>query len=103
MLTFFKESCRKEDLRAPFFLHVIPVDIEDLPGPRKEDRFDNLDFFFHDYGILDGSNCAAARRLPDYPISKISTGQYIDEARLWEGSSELYGQSGSDLLPFTTP
>lgn len=103
MLTFFKESCRKEDLRAPFFLHVIPVDIEDLPGPRKEYRFDNLDFFFHDYGILDGSKCAAARRLPDYPISKISTGQYIEEARLWEGISELDGQSGSDLLPFTTP
>ena len=91
ILTYVKESCQKEDLRAPFFLHVVPVDIEDLPEPRKEYRFDNLDFFFNAYGILHGGKCAAARELPDYPIHQIFTGQYTHEARLWEGSSELGG------------
>ena len=91
MLTYVKESCRKEDLRAPFFLHVIPVDIEDLPNHRKEYRFDNLDFFFNEYGILHGGKCATARDLPDYPIHQISTGQTIDETHLWEGRSELDG------------
>lgn len=90
ILTYVKESCQKEDLRAPFFLHVVPVDIEDLPEPRKEYRFDNLDFFFHDYGVLHEGKCVAVRELPDYLISKIFTGQYIDGVRLWEaGGSEL--------------
>ena len=89
MLTYVKESCRKEDLRAPFFLHIVPVDLEDLPEPRKEYRFDNLDFFFSAYGILHGGKCATTRELPDYSIHQIFTGQYINEARLWEGGSEL--------------
>lgn len=85
-LSYVKESCRKEDLRALFFLHIIPVDIEDLPELSKEYGFENMDFPFHAYGTLHEGECVATLELPDYPIHQILTGQYIDEARLWEGS-----------------
>ena len=91
MLTYVKESCRKDDLHAPFFLHIVPVDIEYLPELRKEYRFDSLDFVFNKYGVLHGGKCAAARELPDYPIHQISTGQYIDETPLWKGAASLIG------------
>ena len=91
MLIYVKEPCQEEDFRAPFFLFVDPVDIEDLPEFRREYRFDNLSFVFNKYGILHRDKCAAARELPDYPIHQISTGQSIDETRLWEGAASLIG------------
>ena len=103
MLIYVKEPCREEDSRPLFFFHVIPVDMDILPKPRKERGFENLDFFFDDYGLLDGGKCVAARELPDYPIAKIRTGQHVDGAPLWQGELRFDEQSGSDLFPFTTP
>ena len=70
---------------ALFFLHVIPVEFDDLPDGRERDGFDNLDFRFDDYEIPLADRPVAVRTLPDYPIARVRTGQYTDDGRLWEG------------------
>ena len=79
-LIYVRENCRAEDIEAPVFLHVFPMDKADLPDSRRRDEFG-----FH-LGRrvlhLDG-RCVAERDLPDYPIGRIRTGQYTDEGRIW--------------------
>ena len=78
--------------QARFFVHVMPVDARDLPEPRRRHGFENRDFSRAMLPI-GGQRCAARRRLPDYPIRRIRTGQFVtvgegDEKRylnLWKG------------------
>ena len=88
MLIYFKEPCVAEDVQDPFFLHVDPADETDLPAHRQRYGFDNLDFASHNYMPL-GKGCVALRKLPDYPITRVRTGQYLFNwngsiTRLWE-------------------
>ncbi len=73
---------------ARFFLHVIPVDVSDLPNRRKPWNFDNLDFFFREYPPY-RAQAIAVRELPAYDIAGIRTGQFTKEANhyhtLWAG------------------
>ena len=78
-LIYIKEPCAPADTEPGFWLHVIPEDVNDLPGDRKQYGFDNLDFDYEDFaarslGALDG-RCVVRRPLPDYPIVHIGTGQ----------------------------
>ena len=83
-LAYLKENCAAGDSDARFFLHVIPVDPADLPADRREHGFDNRDFQFTDHGAYAGYSCVAERELPDYPIERIRTGQFvIGGDRLW--------------------
>ena len=84
-LLLTKSPCADEDLLAQFFLHVVPVNVADLPEDRKEHGFDNLDFNFHDHGVLPspGGRCIAARELPDYPAASIGVGQFAEGGALW--------------------
>ena len=76
-LIYLKESCGTEDVEAPFFLHVVPVDVDTLPAHRKRAGFDNLNFSFHDYGTIFDGKCLVIGVLPDYALTRIETGQYI--------------------------
>ena len=92
VLRYVKNPCRREDWKATFFLHVIPVDVEDLSEHRRQYGYENLDFSFgqcrQDLGI-DGS-CEAAVALPEYTIARIRTGQYIpNEGAIWEETFSL--------------
>ncbi len=60
-----------------FFLHLTPVDVEDLPDHRKQYGFDNLDFHFDDYKLPLTERPIAVRELPPYDIASIRTGQYV--------------------------
>ena len=85
-LIYVKEPCSAEDMQGAFFLHVVPADASDLPEHRKRYGFDNLgDFRFRDYSFPLNEGCVAQRVLPDYPITRIRTGQYTDEGIVWEG------------------
>ena len=87
-LVYKKEQCAPEDTEPTFFLHLDPVDVNDLPSHRKQYGFDNLDFAFRDHRIpIKGEVCAAVRELPDYAIAAIRTGQFIGEGHIWEGNS----------------
>ena len=84
-LSYTRELCEESDTMAPFFIHIAPRNVEDLPDERKQHGFDSLDFAF---GPETGSvrfdgKCIATRMLPDYPIVSIRTGQYDAHGEIW--------------------
>ncbi len=91
-LIYAKEQCRQDDLEARFFLHLAPVDVNDLPDQRQQYGFDNLDFNGGDV-IQSGNTCWAEVPLPEYDITEIRTGQYLlvdgDFKHVWEGKIHL--------------
>ena len=93
-LTYKKEQCTPEDAEPTFFVHLDPVDVNDLPSHRKQYGFDNLDFAFRDHRLIKGGVCVARRTLPDYGIAAIRTGQFTGEGRIWEGSFDLAEPAG---------
>ena len=92
-LIYVKEQCTRDDVAAPFFLHVYPVSPDDLPAHREPPGFDNLSFRFDQYGPGLGGTCVTEVSLPDYDIAAIRTGQYVKAARgyrnIWEGEIRL--------------
>ena len=83
-LAYLKENCAAGNADARFFLHIIPADPVDLPADRRESGFVNLDFRFADYGKRVGDKCVVERELPDYPIERIRTGQFVSgEGAIW--------------------
>ena len=84
-LTYVKEPCAREETAARFFLHVVPVDLNDLPDDRGIWGFDNLDFSFEFDGVRLGDACMVSASLPAYAIAEIETGQFDGGGRLWDG------------------
>ena len=94
-LVYFKEQCGWDDMDARFFLHVLPVDAQALPVPRRRHGFHNLDFNFEEYVRARGGTCAVVRTLPEYPVSGIRTGQSISgQGKVWEAEFR-FADSGS--------
>lgn len=78
-----------EEPEEPFFLHVVPLHASNLPESRKEFGYDNLDFDMAygwlRLGISHRHRCVVAKRLPDYAVASIRTGQFAEgSGRLWE-------------------
>ena len=84
-LHYTREDCAAADTEARFFLHVTPLDANDLPEERREAGFANLDFAFGDRGLRYEGRCLASVPLPGYPVARLATGQFEGGARLWEG------------------
>ena len=85
-LHYVRDTCRPDDIQARFFLHVVPHDTNDLPQHRQQYGFVNLNFYFYQHGVRFDGKCLASVPLPNYPIARINTGQWIpDEGKLWEG------------------
>ena len=83
-LAYIKEPCSEGDTDVRFFLHITPANPADLPAASRELGFANLDFQFADHGARIGDTCVADRKLPDYAIDRIRTGQFVSgEGRLW--------------------
>ena len=88
-LIYTKDKCSPEDTEPMFFVHLDPVDRNDLPGDRKQYGFDGFNFDFRNH-LLDGEVCVARRELPDYAIAAIRTGQFLgDGEKVWEGSFDV--------------
>ena len=84
-LTYVKEGCEESDARGRFFLSVFPVDSSDLPQWARDAGFDHepVNFDFARGAVFDGK-CAIVQDLPDYPMSRIETGQFAPgEGELW--------------------
>ena len=83
-LYYVRDPCGPDDAAAPFFLHVTPLDADDLPAGRRASGFDNLDFAFHDRGWRFDGACVAAVELPAYGVARVRTGQWIrGEGEVW--------------------
>ena len=84
-LTYYKTDCTADHTREEFFLHIYPARAADLPAARRPHGFANRDFAFGERGALYGYNCWAKAALPDYPIARIRTGQYIPgKGEVWQ-------------------
>ena len=75
---YVSDDCEGTDGRTPFFLHVVPMREADLPPERIEHGYDNLDF--QQAGATFGEGCVVRWQLPDYPIRRIRTGQYVRQS-----------------------
>ena len=98
-LIYVREECRPVDTQAKFFLHVIPVDEKDLPEPRRQHGFENEDFSQQGLDVGD-QRCVVRKRLPAYPIRRIRTGQFVQDAQgnhvhLWGGEFSMAQGAGS--------
>ena len=86
-LIYRKEHCSPADRSAQFFLHVTPVDENDLDAERAPYGFLNLDFAHDHVSAFQDTEfgCRMSHRLPAYAIRRIRTGQYLlgEEGRVW--------------------
>ena len=84
-LRYVREDCVPGDLDLPFFLHLIPLEVADLPPASREYGFENRDFSFDWFATaFTHKRCAAQIRLPDYPLTAVRTGQYFPgRSNLW--------------------
>ncbi len=84
-----RDPCVREDVGYRVFVEVVPEDPKDLPGRRRRYGFEKLYILFQSSGVLLEGKCMAVLPLPDYPISRIRTGQrpyrYPRGERRWEG------------------
>lgn len=74
-LTYVRTPCARGDALDRFFLHVTPARPRTLPPRRRPIGFANLDFDFNEHGARFDGQCVVTRTLPDYRISRVSTGQ----------------------------
>ena len=98
MLVYNKTDCARSDTDAPFFLHIVPADPDDLPDRRKQYGFDNLDFRWRTAHIgRPKGQCTAAVRLPDYPAARIRTGQWVraGNRQLWKVEFDARAPDGT--------
>ena len=83
-LIYRRENCAAEDTAVDFFLHIIPEDVTDLPEYRRAAGFAYGGFAFVRRGGHFDGKCLAAVPLPDYPIKKVRTGQFVPgQGGLW--------------------
>ena len=96
IILYVNGPCEQSDIDLRIFLHVYPVDVDDLSNHRRQQGFSNRDFRLEEHGWRSGDRCLAARRLPTYAIRHIETGQYgPDGGRLWSGSFSFDGKPKS--------
>ena len=93
-LVYVKDQCSPEAIEPLFFLHLHPADGNDLPVPRWQPGFDNLDFDFAERGGIFDGRCMATVALPEYAIARIDTGQYVHV----EGSYNHLWEAGFDVV-----
>ena len=99
-LLYVREPCVPADTEPPFFLHLFPAKVRDLPGQRRLYGFDNWDFSFDSDGrsvVFDGK-CLIPIALPDYDVIRIKTGQYVYQDgnfnNIWEEEFLFTPQKG---------
>ena len=90
-LIYVRNPCSLEDVEPEFFLHVDPVDMNDLPSHRKQHGFDGFNFVFRNHLLIEGGVCVARRELTDfaYAIAAVRTGQFNGEGQIWNGGFEV--------------
>ena len=81
-LTYARAPCVRTDMAARFFLHVVPVDADDLPGDQVRHGFDHLDFDLPEQALFDGK-CLVTMRLPEYAVDHVRTGQTEKNGDVW--------------------
>ena len=82
VLTYARAPCVPADARARFFLHVVPVDADDLPDDQVRYGFEHRDFNLPELALFDGK-CLVTIRLPEYAVDHVRTGQTEKKNDVW--------------------
>ena len=86
-LIYAREPCAPSDIALPFFLHVRPKSLSDLPEERLGLGFEARDFDFRLRGFVFDGKCAAVVPLPDYAVASVRSGQWVrGEGEVWEAT-----------------
>ena len=83
---YAKSPCAANDLEGQFKLHLTPKNRSDLPSHRQQYGFDNLDFHADRRALLAGGKCLEVIQLPNYTITRITTGRSRNGANIWNVS-----------------
>ena len=90
-LVFLSPNCNRRFLENRFFLHYVPVSVNDLPKARVQYKYDNADFNWFTQSTLGPSlfgeykdSCLALVKAPKYVLSGLRTGQFTRTGKLWE-------------------
>ena len=110
-LIYVKSPCSEEDFQNRFFLHITPVDAEDLSAAHVQHGFNVYDFNSYGENVaaeMNGAGCLVAYTLPEYEIKHIYTGQVIRvesadgqiswKGPVWEGSHTISDPSDAAAL-----
>ena len=81
-LTYARAPCARTDMAARLFLHVVPVDADDLLYDLDGSGFDHLDFDLPAQARFDGK-CLVTIRLPEYAVDHVRTGQTERKDGVW--------------------
>ena len=83
-LTYARAPCVPADVDrvVRFFLHVVPVDPDDLPDDQVRYGFHHLDFNLPAQALFDGK-CLVTIRLPEYAVDHVRTGQTERKDGVW--------------------
>ena len=107
-LIYTKDQCKQEDIDLRFFLHIVPVDTNDLPEYHRDHGFENRDFYINNsgQGWRAGSSCYIVADLPEYQIREIRVGQFNETEgfAIWEaeyrfGNNEYVSTVISSMSP----
>ncbi len=85
-LTYVKRQCAESDTRGRFSLSAYPSDPSDIADDMRSQNLahNSLNFAFAEHGARFDDKCVIIRELPDYPISRIETGQWLPgKGELW--------------------
>ena len=96
-LIYVRDPCSPEDVEPEFFLHVDPVDMNDLPSDRKQHGFDGVKFDFRNHLLIEGGVCVARRELRDFAYAIAAVPHRPVQRRtapIWNGGFDLAGPSG---------
>ena len=91
-LRYLNENCASYKPKAAdlwIFLHIFPDDLDDLPPSRREFGFENRDFKIIEHAAFFDDKCILKRSLPDYPITRISTGQNMNGETIWRADIDF--------------
>ena len=98
-LLFVEDPCTAAEMSWRIFVHVTPVDQDDLPYYRMMDGFDDLDFVFYGHDGKSGKihdRCIAVVELPEYDVESIRIGQPGHEADAQEYSLPVAVSAGGE-------
>ena len=94
-LVYVKEPCASADTEAMFFLHLHPVDANDLPGRRGNPASTTWTSISASAAGYSTGSVMATATLPEYAITRIGTGQFVTVEggfhNLWEAGFDVVG------------
>ena len=105
-LHYLKENCEPlladadANYNTKVFLHIFPANLADLSTDRRDDGFENRDIWIvaQPIAFFDGKCIHRQPRLPDYPITRIRTGQITKGEVIWRVDIDLAAHAAAQSL-----